>query len=131
MNHLDGEAALMYTRNRSVGNGDFTRTERQRKVLSALFEKCRGMSLTQLQKLMEKALPMITTDMSNRQLLDLLMDVVPMLTTMQVNTNRIPADGTYSDAYVSGVGSVLVPDLEANRDILQDIMTRTTRLAKD
>ncbi len=131
MNHLNGEAALMYTRNRSVGNGDFTRTERQRKVLNALFEKCRGMSLGQLQKLMEKALPMITTDMSNRELMGLLTDMVPMLGDMQVNTNRIPADGTYSYASVSGVGSVLVPDLEANRAILDEIMTRTVRPAKD
>ena len=50
-NRLYGDAALFYARNRSVGNGDFTRTERQRKVLNALFEKCRGMSLSQLQKL--------------------------------------------------------------------------------
>ncbi|MBR4017827.1 MAG: LCP family protein [Oscillospiraceae bacterium] len=125
MNHLSGEAALMYTRNRSVGNSDFTRTERQRKVLNALFEKCRGMNLGQLQNLMEKALPMITTDMSNRELLDLLVDVVPLLADMQVNTNRIPADGTFSDAYISGVGSVLVPDLEANRAVLDKIMGKT------
>lgn len=126
MNHLNGEAALMYTRNRSVGNGDFTRTERQRKVLNALFEKCRGMSLAQLQKLMERALPMITTDMTNRQLMGLLTDMVPMLTDVQVNTNRIPADGTYKDASIRGM-AVLVPDLEANRAILEDIMTRTVR----
>lgn len=127
LNHLSGEAALDYTRNRSIGNGDFTRTERQRKVLNALFEKCRGMSLLQLQKLMESALPMITTDMSNRELLDLLVDVVPLLGDMQVNTNRIPADNTFSYAYVTGVGSVLVPDLEANRASLKDIMERTVR----
>ena len=127
VNRLYGEAALFYARNRSIGNGDFTRTERQRKVLNALFEKCRGMSLSQLQKLMERALPMITTDMTNRQLLDYLTDMVPMLGTMQVNTNRIPADGTYSSKYITGVGSVLVPNLEANRAILEDVMTRTVR----
>ena len=68
---------------------------------------------------------MITTDMSNRELLDLLVDVVPLLADMQVNTNRIPADGTFSDAYISGVGSVLVPDLEANRAVLDKIMGKT------
>ena len=130
MNHLSGEAALMYTRNRSVGNGDFTRTERQRKVLGALFEKCRGMSLSQLQKLMEKVLPMITTDMTNRQILDYLTDLVPMLGDMQVNTNRIPADDTYKYASIRNM-SVLLPDLEANRAILNEIMTRTVRPLED
>lgn len=130
-NRLYGDAALFYARNRSIGNGDFTRTERQRKVINALFEKCRGMSLSQLQNLMEKVLPMITTDLTNRQILDYLTDLVPMLGDMQVNTNRIPADGTYSDKYIIGVGSVLLPDLEANRVILNEIMTRTVRPAKD
>ena len=130
-NRLYGEAALFYARNRSVGNSDFTRTERQRKVLNALFEKCRGMSLTQLQKLMEKVLPMITTDLSNRQILDYLTDMVPMLGDMQVNTNRIPADGAFSEVYVTGIGSVLIPDLEISRNALKEIMTRTVRPTED
>lgn len=131
MNHLNGKAALMYARNRSVGNSDFSRTERQRKVLNALFEKCRGMNLVQLQKLLEKALPMITTDMSKRQILNYLTDLAPLLGGMQVNTNRIPADGTFTEPYVSGVGDVLLPDLEANRAILNEIMTRTAGSTKD
>ena len=129
-NRLYGEAALFYARNRSIGNGDFTRTERQRKVLNALFEKCRGMSLSQLQNLMEKVLPMITTDLTNRKILDYLTDLVPMLGDMQVNTNRIPADNTFKYASIRNM-SVLVPDLEANRVILNEIMTRTVRPAKD
>ena len=130
VNHLSGKAALAYARNRSVGNGDFSRTERQRKVVNAIFEKCKGMSLSQLQSLMEKALPMITTDLTNRQILDYLTDLVPLLGDMKLNTNRIPADGTYKYASVRGM-SVLVPDLEANRTILNEIMTRTVRPADD
>ena len=119
--HLDGEAALAYARNRSVGNGDFSRTARQRKVVSALFEKCKGMSVTQLNKLMEKALPMITTDLTNRQILDYIAQIVPMLGQMKVNTQQIPADGTYKYAYIREM-SVLLPDLEANREVLKNIM---------
>ncbi len=128
-NRLYGDAALFYARNRSIGNGDFTRTERQRKVLNALFDKCKGMSLAQLQKLMEKVLPMITTDMANREILDYMTDLVPMLGDMQVNTNRIPADDTYKYASIRNM-SVLLPDLEANRAILKDIMERTVRPAE-
>ena len=129
-NRLYGEAALFYARNRSVGNSDFTRTERQRKVLTALFQKCKGMSLPQLQNLMEKVLPMITTDMTNREILSYLTDIVPMLGDMKVNTNRIPADGTFTEPTIRGM-SVLLPDLEANRNILDDIMNRTTRPTED
>lgn len=125
MNHLSGEAALTYARNRSVGNGDFSRTERQRKVVNAIFEKCKGMSMSQLQNLMEKALPMITTDLTNRQILDYLTGLVPMLGDMKLNTNRIPADGTYKYASIRGM-SVLVPDLAANREIVQGIMAKTS-----
>ena len=124
MNCLKGRAALAYARNRSIGNGDFSRTERQRKVLNALFEKCRGMSLSQLQSLIEKALPMITTDMANREILDYMVELVPMLGSLELNTGRIPADGTYQYASIRGM-SVLVPDLEANRVLLQDMIERT------
>ncbi len=119
--HLNGEAALSYARNRSIGNGDFSRTARQRKVISALFEKCKGMSVTQLNKLMEKALPMITTDLSNRQILDYIGQIVPMLGQMKVNTQQIPAEGTYKYAYIRDM-SVLLPDLEKNREVLKKIM---------
>ncbi len=130
MNHLSGEAALMYTRNRSVGNSDFTRTERQRKVLSALFEKCRNMNLSQMKNLVKNILPMITTDLSNREIMDYLMDIVPLLKDMKINTNRIPADGTYRDAEIREM-LVLVPDLEANRAILDEIMGKTGKPAED
>ena len=113
-----------------MGNSDFTRTERQRKVLTALFQKCKGMSLPQLQNLMEKALPMITTDMTNREILSYLTDIVPMLGDMKVNTNRIPADGTFTEPTIRGM-SVLLPDLAANRAILEDIINRTTRPTED
>lgn len=128
LNRLNGAAALAYARNRSIGDGDFTRTERQRKILDALFEKCRGMSLTQLKNLMEKALPMITTDLTNREILDYLVELVPMLRDIKVSTSRIPADGTYKYASIRGM-SVLLPDLEANRVILDEIMARTVRPA--
>lgn len=123
MNHLDGYAALFYTRNRSVGNGDFTRTARQRKVISALVEKCRGMSLTQLKKLVEKVLPMITTDLTNKEILDYTADLLPLLTDLKVNTQRIPADGTFKDAWIREM-AVLVPDLAANRELLKATMAK-------
>ncbi len=122
MNHLDGKAALMYARNRSTGNADFDRTGRQRKVLGAVIEKCKGKSVLELNTLLTKALPMITTDMSNREIMNYMMALVPMLGSMKVNNQRIPADGTFSSVYFKHAGSTLVPDLEANRELLKICM---------
>ena len=121
MCHLNGEAALAYSRNRSIGNGDFSRTERQRKVINALLEKCKGMSVSQLNGLMEQALPMITTDLSTREMLNYITQLVPMLSGMKVSTQQIPADDTFKYAYIRNM-SVLVPDLAKNREIMQNIM---------
>ncbi|MBP3657137.1 MAG: LCP family protein [Clostridia bacterium] len=46
--HMTGRIALAYMRDRSSGQGDFSRTERQRKVVSQLFDKCRSLSLMEL-----------------------------------------------------------------------------------
>ena len=49
MTHMTGRIALAYMRARATGeNGDFSRTGRQRKVVSQLFDKCRDLSLMEL-----------------------------------------------------------------------------------
>lgn len=123
-NLLNGAAALTYARNRSIGHSDFTRTQRQRNVMTAVFEKCKNMSLSQLTNLLEEALPMVTTDMTNRQMMSYLAKVVPMLPGLKLNSQRIPADGTYKSVYYSHAGSTLVPDLEANRKLLEKAMAK-------
>lgn len=120
-NHLDGYAALSYSRIRYVGNGDFGRTNRQRVVLTALVEKCKGMSLAELNSTAKAILPLMTTDMTNAEIMDYIIDFFPMLTDLKIKTQRIPADGTYYDANIRDM-SVLVPDLEANRQLLADAM---------
>jgi len=120
-NCLNGDAALAYARNRTVGMWDFERTQRQRNVLMAVFNKCKKMSIAQLDELLNQLLPMVTTDMENSQIWDLTKTVIPMLSGLSVKTNRLPADGSYQNAWVSGM-SVLIPDLEENRQILFEIM---------
>lgn len=49
MTHMTGRIALAYMRARATGSGgDFSRTERQRKVVAQLFDKCRDLSLMDL-----------------------------------------------------------------------------------
>ena len=118
MNHMNGEQALVYSRIRKLDN-DFYRTNRQRNVLMALLNKARSMNLMEASELITTVLPMITTDMSNGDMLEVAAQIVPILSELQVTTQYIPAEGTYRHSSIRGM-SVLVPDLEANRQILKD-----------
>ena len=121
MNHLDGAAALMYARDRTSGGSDFGRTQRQRNVINLIFKKCKNMNLVQLNNLLTKVLPMVTTDMSNKEILNYAADIFPMLSGAEIKTQRIPADGTYEYGYSDKGRSVLFVDFKANRDILKSI----------
>ena len=120
MNHMNGRAALSYARNRRVGNSDFTRTERQRKIITALIQKCRGMNFIQLSSLLNKALPLLTTDMTNAEMLKCMVEALPLLKNPQVNTQRIPGD-YFRFAIIRGL-DVIVPDFADCRRILQKCM---------
>lgn len=121
MNHLSGTQALSYARMRKVGNSDYQRTERQRLVLTKLIEKAKSLSVSELNLLLQHALPMITTDIENTQLLSYALELFPMLPELEVNTLRIPVDGSYKGAHIDGM-AVLVPELWTNRVALQKIM---------
>jgi len=123
VNHLTGEQALAYSRIRNVGtgeeSGDFGRTSRQRVVLGKLIEKAKSLSLTELYSLVNGLIPLITTDMSNQEIMSYVMDYVPILPDLQLVTQRIPADDTYSHKKINGM-AVILPNLEKNRQILED-----------
>lgn len=119
--NLVGNEALTYARMRYVG-GDTTRTLRQRTILTKIYEKCHDMSPTQLYKLMEKMLPLVTTNLTNGQIMSYAAQLLPMLSDLDFDTgNRIPANGTYKMCMINNM-SVLVADLNANREILEKLM---------
>lgn len=118
INHLDGEQALAYSRIRKL-DSDFNRTSRQRAVMMALVERAKDLSLTELYDLVDVLIPMVVTDMSNSEIISLAMELAPMLSELNVVTQRIPADGEYQSVMIDGM-AVLLPDLEANRQILVD-----------
>lgn len=65
--HLDGVAALMYSRLRSI-DSDRERTGRQRKVIEKIFEKVKGMSATEALGAANDVLPLVTTDLSKSEI---------------------------------------------------------------
>lgn len=117
--NMDGKLALAYARIRKIGN-DHGRTERQRKVIVAAFEKMKGSSIGDVMALANKVFPCITTDLSNDQLINLgITGLTSNLGTIE--QHRIPLDGKYKDAWVRKM-LVMIPDLEANRQELQKII---------
>jgi len=120
MNHLDGEQALIHARNRSIGNSDYRRTERQQEVLMAAFEKVKDLSAFSIAGLVKDVLPLVTTDLSFTEIIGYVMDVMS-IGTGDIATYRIPEDGAYTPQTISGM-QVLVPDLEQNRKYLQQVL---------
>jgi len=115
---LNEEQLLTYARMRSVGRADYERTERQRRVLTAAFQKLRTRPITELFTMAEEVLPCITTNLDNTEILNLIFLVVSRHMTMG-ESRRIPADGTYTPQTIRGM-SVLVPDLGENSRLLQE-----------
>lgn len=120
MNHLDGAAALTYARIRSL-DSDFGRTNRQRNVLSALAAKAKGMSLPEMNSVLNEVLPLIYTDMSNSEIVGYALDLFPLLAGADIKAQQIPADGTWYLDWKREM-SVITVDFEANQQILKDTL---------
>lgn len=120
VNHLDGEQALIHARNRSIGNSDYRRTERQQDVLKAAFAKIKDLNVLELGGLIKDVLPLVTTDLSLWDMTGYAMDVMS-IGTDEIQSYRIPEDGSYTPQTIDGM-QVLVPNLEQNREYLQQIL---------
>lgn len=119
MNSLTPAQALAYARTRYVGHSDWERTDRQRKVLMAAFNKVKDQGLTQLISLADNILPNLTTDMSNTQILGYVYTIVTSGIT-EIDSHRIPVEGTYTCETLRKGMEVLVPNLNANSKYLQE-----------
>lgn len=120
---LNGEQALWYSRIRYL-DSDFHRTERQRKVITAIVKKASTMSLTELYSLAEEIIPLVKTNMSSNQIMSLgLAAVKDKVYSYPIVQHQIPADGTWSDKTIEGVGASLVMDMEQNQQILHSFLS--------
>ena len=114
--HMDGKLAKKYASLRRI-DSDFSRTERQRKILSAIYTRARSQSLSQLLDLADELLPSLITNMSNSDLLRLIIKCYPLIGSAELEQYRLPPDGGYERAVIRGL-FVLVPDLDKCREAL-------------
>lgn len=124
--HMNGNQVLGYARIRkraaiTGNNNDYGRTDRHRIILNGIFEKCKSKDKVELASMMLKFLPMLTTDIDAegfRALLDAYLDTG----ATSIEQMRIPANDTFKDNIKVRGMSVLIPDYEANTNILHDFI---------
>ena len=117
--HLTGAAALSYSRIRKL-DSDFGRTQRQRNVIEALIQQFKNSSPTTMIGFPNAMLPEVQTDMDSGKLLSLATES-PTIMNYTLSQFRLPMDGESESVSIRGM-SVLVPDIEANREGLQQFI---------
>uniref|UniRef100_UPI0040572150 LCP family protein n=1 Tax=Acetatifactor sp. TaxID=1872090 RepID=UPI0040572150 len=115
--HLNGPQALAYTRNRYLGT-DFGRTERQRKVLSAVIDRAPKALLTNPKGLIDGLLPNLTTNLTQFETFGLGL-TAPKLFAYELVQGSLPIEGSYQNATIREM-SVLEVDFEANKQYLRE-----------
>lgn len=113
VNHLNGEQAVSYARIRYIGQYDYERTARQRRILSLIFDKAKSMDVLTLNEMANTILPYITHNIDQGQLVTL-MTQLPSMVGYELAQDRVPYDGLYSN-----MGEILVPDFQTTIDRLQ------------
>jgi LCP family protein required for cell wall assembly len=112
---LNGKQAVGYARIRYVGDMDFQRTERQRTVLTKVFEKMSKMNILDLNNAIGEILPDVNTSLDKGDILGLSKDI--LLNKMsKVDQLRLPIDGHNGTIYVRNtyfLGWDKEPNLEA------------------
>ncbi|ELC8345408.1 LCP family protein [Clostridium perfringens] len=115
---LNGEQALAYSRIRYATGGDYKRTERQRVVLEAVFEKLKSTPTKEYPSLIDDFLPYIETNMSSMDMIKLATDVAPLVKG-NLETARFPLDGYCDGKTINGIW-YLVYDRQATLNQIQE-----------
>jgi LCP family protein required for cell wall assembly len=128
---LNGQQALWYSRMRKL-DSDFMRTQRQRKVITAIVEKSKSLSMDELYSLAKKIIPLVKTNLDSKEILNMGTDaLVKKLYTYEIFQQQIPADGTWHDENIEGVGASLVMDLDENAEILRDFLSEKQEIDEE
>ena len=100
--HVNGTQALAYCRIRYTAGGDGERTERQRIVLSKLFEKFNQVSPAKYPTILNELMPMVTTSLSSGEILNLA-KIVASMGGSGLEQERYPMDQYSKGEMINGV----------------------------
>ncbi len=118
---LNGTQATAYARIRSTDQGDITRTERQREVLSKMIIKAKSSDLSTINSIIDDVFPNVCTSISKDEMIDL---AKGLLDYQLGNTVGFPF--AWSPVNHPTKGSILVPaDLQSNVSALHQFLFDT------
>lgn len=98
---LSGMQAVAYSRIRYVGNGDYERTERQRRVLSAIFEKIQRAGVTKYPGIVNNLIPYVETSLDTMEMLTLGKKIL-ISGFSNIEQTRFPSDGYCEGRIIKG-----------------------------
>ena len=109
---LSGKQALAYSRIRYVGNADFERTQRQRRVIDAIFKEMQTTDPATLIELFNEILPEVTTNIPKDEFLELIC-LLPELSNYEMVSHSVPNYDTKAFKFLGINGdSFLALDLD-------------------
>ena len=111
---------MWHCRNRSIGNSDYTRTERQREVIGIIIDKILSMSLGEVSSIVFELRNYVNTNIPMQTILELGYDAM-IAGNIEVESSRVPFDGEFWSANKNGA-SVLELDIDANTALLHEFL---------
>ena len=102
---LNGTQATAYARIRYTDGGDFTRTKRQREVLSKLGKKLRNCNVRELNKIVDKVFPEVKTNFKLTEVLS----YIPKVSHYAIgSTMGFPKTSSFTN--LEGIGSCVIAE---------------------
>ncbi len=122
MNHLNGEKALMFCRIRKL-DSDVGRTERQRRVISAVMTGFKDASLSKINSAINTLLPNVKTSMSNSEMVSFATKAVSGgWLKFPITQDTMPSETTGKTGTAGNGQSVWLIDYEAAAHELQMLL---------
>lgn len=116
--HLSGAEALGFARSRDYGDGDFTRTQHQRDLLTQVLTSFKSLSLEEMHELLKAVLPYVSTNMPKSTLKSMIWNVMTYI-SYDITNARVPCPDGFQFANVRGM-EVLLIDFTKNTQYLKD-----------
>ncbi len=119
--HLNGQQTLIHARNRKIGNGDWSRTQRQRDVMMAFLKRAREeQSASSLASLVYSLVNDVETNLTPTQLISLAVDVV-LGGDLGLESQSVPFDNTWNYAWEDKMAVIHI-DIDANKQKLAEYL---------
>jgi len=118
---LNGAQATAYARIRSTGQGDITRTERQREVLNSMMVKMKSAGFSGLNNMINELFPYISTSISEKQMISYAKKISDYEVT---KTTGFPIRFTFYDSDYKG-SCIAADNLTENVSALQKFLFGT------